>query len=317
MSTVSAIRPEATHVWIPAGTEDRHRALLPEGVPIHVVPSDGMPERLGPGQFVVAGYGQGRQILGDLLRRLDDVRVVQAMSAGVEDLIGQIPSGAVLCDGAGVHDIPVAEWAVMAILAMYRRLPQHVLDQQAARWMHPGFTAEGDLEGAHVLIVGYGSIGRALEARLGPFKVNIVRVSRHARAGVSSVEELPTLLPQADVVVILLPLTPETERFVDARFLSLMRPGSLLVNPSRGRVVDTAALMEALSRHHIRAAIDVTDPEPLPDGHELWTMGDVLITPHVAGSVRRLYDRGWALVARQLRKYLKGEPLDNVVTEGY
>lgn len=239
------------------------------------------------------------------------------MSAGIEDLLGRIPPGAILCDGAGIHDISVAEWIVMAMLAMYRELPQHVLSQHAARWNRPVFGSLSDLEGANVLIVGYGSIGRALETRLVPFGVNITRVTRTPRAGTKTIGDLPSLLPQADVVIILLPLTPETEGFVNADFISRMKPGALLINPARGRVVSTAALQQALAEHRIRAALDVTDPEPLPDGHELWSMDGLLITPHVAGSVKGMIDRAWALVARQLPKYLNGEPLDNVVSDGY
>ena len=264
---------------------------------------------------MVAGFR--RQHLPEVLRRLDDVRVVQAMSAGVDDLIGHIPAGAVLCDGAGIHDLSVAEWTVMVILAMYRELPKEVMNQHLARWRHPGLGPLRDLDGVNVLIVGYGAIGHALEARLLPFGVNITRVGRRARPGVSTAAELPSLLADADVVVVLLPLTIETERFVDARFISHMKPGALLVNPSRGRVVDTTALMNAVGEHRIRAALDVTDPEPLPDGHPLWKLDGVLITPHVAGTVVGMIDRAWSLVARQLRKYLNGEPLDNLVADGY
>lgn len=307
---------ETTNVWIPAGTADRHISLLPDGIALHVLPKDDSDHKpLGPGQFVVAGFQ--REHLPEVLKRLEDVRVVQAMSAGIEDLIGHVPEGAILCDGAGIHDVGVAEWVVMAMLAMYRELPQQVMTQREARWKRPRFGTMSDLEGAQVLIVGYGAIGRALEARLLPFGVNIMRTGRRARSGVHAVSELPSLLPRADVVVILLPLTPETQGFVNSDFISRMKPGSLLVNPSRGRVVETSALMQALKDHRIRAALDVTDPEPLPDGHELWTMDGVLITPHTAGTVSAMIDRAWNLVARQLRTYLNGEPLDNVVAEGY
>jgi phosphoglycerate dehydrogenase-like enzyme len=263
----------------------------------------------------VAGFIRGG--FTDLLKRLDDVRVVQTMSAGVEDLVGHIPKGAVLCDAAGVHDASVADWVVMAILAMYRQLPRFVVDQQLGLWRHPDGDGLADLEGVSVLIVGYGSIGRAVEARLTPFGVTIHRVGLHARAGVNGAADLPNLLPRADVVVILLPLTPQTNRFVDLKFLASMRKGALLVNPSRGRIVDTDALMQAIEQGRIRAALDVTDPEPLPEGHPLWKMDGVLVTPHMAGSVAGAYDRAWRLIAAQLRRYLSGEPLINVVSEGY
>lgn len=289
--------------------------MLPAGAKIHELPRPEEPGRFGPAEFVVADFN--RQGFLDILPRLDGLKVVQSMSAGVDDLLGHIPEGVVLCDGAGIHDASVADWTVMAILAVYRRLPELVAAQLDGQWRRPDFREMRDLEGLNVLIVGYGSIGRAVEKRLLPFGVTVRRVARTAREGVSGVAEVPDLLPAADVVIILLPLTPATERFVDERFLSRMRQGALLVNPARGRLIDTAALMRALEQHRIRAALDVTDPEPLPDGHPLWKMEGTLITPHIAGSVVGAYDRAWKLVADQVRRYMNGEPLRNVVADGY
>lgn len=292
-------------------------ALLPGGIELHALPAPGDSSlgRLGPGEFVVAGFG--RRGLPDVLKRLDGVRVVQAMSAGVDDLVGRMPDGVILSDGAGVHDASVADWTLMAILAMYRGLPFFVLEQQRREWRHPDGDGLADLEGARVLIVGYGSIGRAVESRLAPFGATVERVARTARDGVHDAAALPRLLPTSDVVVILLPLTPDTERFVDAKFLSLMKPGGLLVNPARGGLVDTQALISALEQRRIRAALDVTDPEPLPPDHPLWKMEGVLITPHIAGAVTALNERAWRLVADQLQRYINGEPLLNIVTHGY
>ena len=280
------------------------------------MPKNGAPaDPLGRGEFVVAPFD--RQALPEMIKRIDGVRVVQTMSAGVDDLVGRLPEGIVLCDGAGIHDASVADWTVMTILATYRRLPFFVASQLRGVWDRTRVGDMADLEGVRVLIVGYGSIGRAVEQRLAPFGVAITRVAREARDGVSSRADLPRLLPEAHVVVILLPLTPDTEHFVDERFLSQMRAGALLVNPARGRLVDTQALMRALELKRIRAALDVTDPEPLPDGHPLWTMEGVLITPHIGGAVVGMYDRAWRLVAEQLRRYVNGEPLRNVVRHGY
>lgn len=302
-------------LWIRAGTPERFRALLPAGVEVHELPAPEGLDRVGPAEFVVADFN--RQGFAEVLRRLDGVRVIQSMSAGVEDLVGLVPAGAILCDGAGVHDASVADWTVMAILATYRRLPELVASQLDGRWRRPDFRGMRDLEGLSVLIVGYGSIGRAVGARLVPFGVTVRRVARTARDGVSDASALPRLLPEADVVVLLLPLTPETDRFVDEEFLSRMREGALLVNPARGRLVDTEALTRAVERGHIRAALDVTEPEPLPDGHALWRLEGVIITPHIAGSVAAAYERAWRLVADQVRRYINGEPLRNVVTNGY
>lgn len=289
--------------------------MLPPGAEIHELPRPEAQGRFGPAEFVVADFD--RRGLLDLLPRLDGVKVVQSMSAGVDDLAGRIPDGAILCDAAGVHDASVADWTVMAILATYRKLRELVAAQLDARWRRPDFRGLRDLEGLSVLIVGYGSIGRAVESRLAPFGVTVQRVARTAREGVHDRGALPTLLPDADVVVVLLPLTRETERFVDEPFLSRMRQGALLVNPARGRLVDTEALTRALEQGRIRAALDVTDPEPLPDDHSLWKMDGVLITPHIAGSVVGVYDRAWRLVAEQVRRYMQGEPLRNVVASGY
>ena len=310
-------QPVPINVWIPPGTAPEHRALLPNEIAIHEVPAaKTLPDRLGRGEFLVADYNPPRVI--ESIHRLDDLRVVQAMAAGVDWLLDAIPSGVTLCDGAGVHDVPVAEWVVMTMLAAYHNLPTYVDAQRRERWHRGGIDAGGDdLEGTTVLIVGYGSIGRAVEARLTSFGVKLLRVARHPREGVHPLSELAALLPEADVVVILLPLTAETRRLVDARFLSAMRPGALLINPARGAIVDTEALTGAVLAGRLRAALDVTDPEPLPDGHPLWSAPGVLITPHVAGSVRKLLDRAWRLIADQVRRYQIGDPLRNVVVDGY
>jgi phosphoglycerate dehydrogenase-like enzyme len=241
---------------------------------------------------------------------------VQTLSAGVDWIVGDVPPGVTLCNGSGVHDAPVSEWTLAAILAMRRELPQQLEWQHAAKWHRPE-TEIDDLEGSTVLILGYGSIGRAVEVRLIPFGVEVVRVARTAREGVHALADLPALLPRADVVVILLPLTDATRGLVDARFLASMHDGALLVNAARGSIVDTNALLAELGRHRLRAALDVTDPEPLPDGHALWSAPGVLITPHTAGSSRRFEARAWRFVAAQIGRYRRGEALENVVVDGY
>jgi len=305
------------NVWIPPETAAQYRALLPGDVTVHDLPTGGpFPERLGRGEFLVADYNRARVV--EAIARLEDLRVVQTMAAGVDGLLDAIPPGVTLCDAAGVHDVPVAEWVLLTILASYHNLPSHIDAQRTRHWARAGLDAGGDdLEGANVLIVGYGSIGRALEARLLPFGVNVLRVARHPRDGVFSLAELPALLPRADIVVILLPLTAETRELVDDTFLRAMRRGALLVNPARGAVVDTEALTRAVLAGRVRVALDVTDPEPLPDGHPLWAAPGVLITPHVAGAVQKLYDRAWRLIAEQVRRYATGAPLRNVVVDGY
>ena len=301
-------------LWIPATTPDPLRAFLPSDIDLREYPAFGdIPGAPQPADMIVVAFDPARAI--EVLPQLEGLHVVQSLSAGVDTLVDHVPPGVTLCDGAGIHDAPVSEWCVMAMLAVRRNLAAQLRAQDQATWQ---WTSGGaDVDGAHVLIVGYGSIGRALEERLLPFGARISRVARRARDGVDSIDALPRLLPDADVVVILVPLTPQTRGMVDATFLDSMRDGALLVNAARGPIVDTGALLDALQREHIRAALDVTDPEPLPDGHPLWTAPGVLITPHVGGAVERMFERGWRFAGEQVRRYLAGEPLSNIVTAGY
>jgi phosphoglycerate dehydrogenase-like enzyme len=142
-------------------------------------------------------------------------------------------------------------------------------------------------------------------------------VARQAREGVDSVSQLDQLLPQADIVVLITPLTPQTRHLMDAGRIARMKPGALLVNASRGPVVDTDALVQALEETRIRAAVDVTDPEPLPSGHPLWKAPNLLITPHIAGASAQYIKRALKLASDQALRYARGEPLINVVDSGY
>lgn len=301
-------------LWIPATTPAALRAFLPTDIELREYPAFGdIPDAPQPADMIVVAFDPTRAI--EVIPQLEGLRVVQSLSAGVDTLVDHIPSGVTLCDGAGIHDAPVSEWCVMALLAMRRNLPAHLHAQEQATWQWSSGGA--DLAGAHVLIVGHGSIGRALEERLLPFGARISRVARRSREGVESSDALPRLLPEADVVVILVPLTPQTRGLVNARFLASMRDGAVLVNAARGPIVDTDALVESLTREHIRAALDVTDPEPLPDGHPLWAAPGVLITPHIGGAVDRVFERGWRFAGEQVHRYVAGEPLRNVVSGGY
>jgi phosphoglycerate dehydrogenase-like enzyme len=305
------------HSWIPAGTRPEHRAMVPSGIVVHELPGDGaeLPEHLGAGQFLVSALHPDR--LDAVIARLDGLKVVQTMSAGVDQVAGHVPAGVTLCDGSGIHDVPIAEWVVMVILASLHELAGHLDAQREGSWRPRAPGGGDDLEGATVLIVGHGSIGRAVEKRLEPFGVNFLRVARRTREGVSSLDELPTLLPQADVVVILVPLTDRTRGLVNSDFCAAMRPGALLVNVARGPIVDGRALNEAPRAGRIRAALDVTDPEPLPPEDQLWSAPGLILTPHVAGLVRRRLDRSWSLIADQMQRFVDGMPLRNVVVDGY
>jgi phosphoglycerate dehydrogenase-like enzyme len=306
------MRPD---IWIPEKTPSDVRDRLGSIATVHLFAASGpVSDPDAPADLLVAAYDVDRAIeVAGMLRHL---RVVQAVSAGVDGILGRIASGVVLCDAAGVHDIPVAEWVVMTILASRRRLPEHLAAQRTGTWGMEELTGL-DLDGATVLLVGAGAIGTEVAARLAPFGVRIVKVARRARDDVRAVGDLPVLLPDADVVVILLPLTPDTRGLVNAKFLASMRAGAFLVNASRGAVVDTAALTEAVLARRIHAVLDVTDPEPLPEGHPLWSAPGALITPHVASDVTRQDERAWQLAFEQVQRLAQGEPLVNVVMDGY
>jgi phosphoglycerate dehydrogenase-like enzyme len=246
------------------------------------------------------------------LEALPRLRLVQLLSAGAEKFLGRLPEGVVLCNARGAHTPATAEWAVTATLAAQRGIPFFVREQEAERW---SFTTHRSLVGARVLVVGAGDIGQTIGRMLAGFDVDLTFVARTARDGVRSTAELPQLLPHADVVILIVPVTPETRGMVDADFLAAMPDGALLVNAARGVVVDTDALVAELTSGRLRAALDVTEPEPLPAGHPLWTAPGLLLTPHVGGEVPQTGQRVAATVVDQVRRILAGEPLVNVVDE--
>lgn len=278
-----------------------------------------------------------RRDAADAFSHLRGVKVVQSMMAGVDWITPWLPKDIVLCDGRGIHDISASEWVLGAILSSLKRFPFYRDMQLRGEWkgqtsVPDGFLNEGgaqvgqyrvlgeDLAGKTVLIVGYGSIGAAIEARLAPFGVKIRRVARSARPTpeVQAVEKLHGLLPEADVIVLIVPLTAETRGLMGATELGLMKRGALLVNAARGPVVVTDALVEALEQRRIRAALDVTDPEPLPEGHRLWAAPNCLITPHVGGSTPEFIHRAFEFGVEQVRRFIAGETLENIVTDaGY
>ena len=242
------------------------------------------------------------------------LRVIQTLSAGVDRLLPIVPAGVTLCDAAGTRNAAVAEWVVAAILASTKRLAELRDSQREHRWERQG---SHELAGATVLILGYGAIGAATERRLAPFDVELIRVARRARAGVHAVEDLGGLLPLADVVVVLLPLTPETTGLLDADLLARLRPGALLVNAARGPILDTRALLRAAAcrTHQSRAGRD----RPRAAAARRSPVGRPGRADHPPPRRRHAAAdrRAWALVGEQVRRYLRGEPLANVVKHGY
>ncbi|MGD9962193.1 2-hydroxyacid dehydrogenase [Nocardioides sp.] len=293
-------------VWLPFEIDD-----LPVGVRCEVVPDPvaHLPASLAE----VAGYVLPYRFEpGDsaFLARAPRLRWVQSLTAGVDHLVGRIPEGVTLCNGRGIHSASTAELAVALMLASLRAIPDFVRAQDRREWV-PG--ERPALADRRVLIIGYGDIGAAIEARLTPFEVEVVRVARTARADVHAFADLPALIPEADVIVLVVPLTEATRHLVDARFLAAMKQGALLVNVARGAVVDTDALVAALHGGRITAALDVTDPEPPPPEHPLWSAPGLLISPHTGGSSTAFKPRAVRLIREQLQRFARDEPLDNVV----
>ena len=258
--------------------------------------------------------------LEDVTPGLRSLRAVQLQSAGFEQFLDGLPPGVLLCNAAGVHDASTAELALTLILASVREIPEFVAAQTDSRWEQ--LRIRPCLADTSVLVLGYGRIGRAIARRLVPFEVKVTAVASRARAGddivdrVHGIEELADLVPHHDVVVVIVPLTPRTHHLVDADLLARMRDGALLVNVSRGPVVDTDALVAECATGRVRAALDVTDPEPLPPDHPLWKTPGVLITPHVGGATRAMRPRAMALIRRQVGALVAGAPLENVVATG-
>lgn len=245
-----------------------------------------------------------------LMAHMPNLQVVQLLTAGYDAALSYLPGGVTLCNAGGVHDASTAELAVGLILASLRGLDAFARAMPAGGWLYSRREALAD---KRVLIVGAGGVGRAVRSRLEPFEVQVSMVGRTARAGVHAADDLPDLLGSADVVVLAVPLDDTTRGMVDTAFLARMRDRALLVNVSRGPVVVTDALVEAVASGRIRAALDVTDPEPLPPGHPLWTLPDVLISPHVGGNTSAFLPRARRLVVDQMRRFATGQPLDFVV----
>ncbi len=298
-------------LWVPYA--DWPAALdLPPGVEADVWDGgDELPAT--PPEVLVLPYMAGSAPAGRLAG-LPGLRVVQTLTAGVDDVRPLVPDGVVLCNARGVHDASTAELAVALVLASLRGLPGHVRAAQRGEWAHD---TRPSLADRRVLLVGYGAVGAAVEARLSGFECEVRRVGRRAREGVEAFEALPGLLPWAEVVVLTVPMTDDTRGLVDAAFLAALPDGCLVVNVARGPVVVTDDLLAEVTSGRLLAALDVTDPEPLPPEHPLWRCPGVLVSPHVGGDTTAFLPRALRLVAAQVRRYVAGDPLANVITSAY
>ncbi len=316
-------------VGYPAKIDPSFLNTFPSGVDLIPLP-DGLEAAVDVDVWIPAPFSTRAMRVWPHLR---GVRLVLAMMAGTEWIPATVGPHVTICNARGAHNISTAEWAVTTILTILKQFPLFLDLQRERDWrgrrnathayqlisgdtrqLHPAVMLE-ELTGKTVLLVGYGAIGKEIERMLEPFRVKMLRVARTARteSHVHAIDELDGLLPEADVVVLILPLTEESRGLIGAHQFGLLRQGALLVNAARGPIVGTDALVEALNAGRVRAALDVTDPEPLPPEHALWQCPNLLITPHVAGSSPEFARRALLVAADELRRYMNGEPLQNAV----
>jgi phosphoglycerate dehydrogenase-like enzyme len=250
-----------------------------------------------------------------LIGSLPRVAVIQSLSSGVDEVLDAVPPHATLCNGHGLgHEEGTAELALALILASLRQIPRFAAEQSRRVWSH---IRTESLDGKRVLLVGYGQIGMAIERRLLPFGVTVSRVSRTARPGVSGLPVLAGLAAAADIVVVCIALHQATRGLINATVLAALPDNALVVNVARGPVVDADSLASELASGRLRAALDVTDPEPLPAARPEWTMPNVLITPHIGGDTTAFAARAPAFVADQAARHLAGDTLQHVVRHGH
>jgi phosphoglycerate dehydrogenase-like enzyme len=276
-----------------------------------------------------AGEAHGidaRYATPELLRAAGKLVWVQAQSAGVDRYLSLPELAAseriVLTNMRGVHAPAIADHVFAMLLALTRDLPVHLAGRAEGRWRRggSGVLEPLALDGRTLLVVGLGGIGGEIARRGHGFGMRVLATRRGDDPAPPHVErvgkpkDLLALLPEADVVAIAVPLTPETTGLFDAAAFAAMKPRSYLVNIARGKVVDTGALLAALRSGKLAGAcLDVTDPEPLPPGHPLWKLPNVVITPHVASDAAITDERRWAVFRENLRRFDAGEPLLNVV----
>lgn len=307
----SPARPDSVVVCLPDITERAYMGKLPANVEVRLVsPEPAALPDLGEVDLVVPLRRIRTSLLETLAGPPGRLRVIQTLSAGVDWLAGRVPEHVMVCNARGVYDAPLAEWVVGAILAMQRGLV-HARDAQARHAWNE--IEPPELSGRRVVVLGLGSIGTAIADRLRPFGVEVIGVGRMARGDVRGLADLDELLPSAEILVNILPLTTESAGLLDARRLALLPDGALLVNAGRGRTIVTTALVEELRAGRLRAALDVHEMEPLPAAHPLWDLPNVLVSPHMAGESPATTIRAFELAGDQVRRFAQGEPLINEV----
>jgi phosphoglycerate dehydrogenase-like enzyme len=285
---------------------------LPAGV-THL-PTDGIAPAasdLDSIEFYVPRYMGGPAAIA-MIPEMKNLKVIQSPNAGVDDVLKIRPEGVTLCNAAGVHDASTAELAVALSIASRRGFAAFARDQVDQRWGHERMSSLTD---SNIAIVGYGNIGKTIARMLGNFEVTITAFSKSGRDGALTLDNFDRLLHTFDVIILIVPLNDQTHHLMNATRLAAMKDGAALINVARGPVVDTDALIAELNSGRITAGLDVTDPEPLPAGHPLWSAKNVIITPHVGGDSAAFIPRGRKLVEEQLARFASGQPLLHIVAQ--
>lgn len=264
-------------------------------------------------EFYVPPYFEPAASLA-MLGRLPNVRVVQLLTAGVDWITSTMPANAVLCNARGVHEDSTSELTLAGILAMMKHIPRFVRFQENLTWAHQ--RVQG-LAGRRAVVLGYGAIGRAVGSRLEAFGVEVQGVTSSGRDGTMRLSAMDGALALCSILVITLPLTPQTAGIVDSRLLAKLPDGALVVSVGRGPSLDQSALESELVSGRLSSFLDVSDPEPLPPDSPLWRLPNVLITPHVGGDSEAFPRLASRLVARQMSQYLAGGPLEHQIVGQY
>jgi phosphoglycerate dehydrogenase-like enzyme len=262
--------------------------------------------------FYVPSYMGGRAAL-ELTKQMPNLKILQMPNAGYDDAMEFVRPGMTLCNGRSIHDDSTAELAVGLTISSLRGFPKFVRNQDKGKWDH---TREKSINDRKIGVIGFGSIGSTVARMLSGFSVTVIPFTQSGRDNTTPISELDKHLPTLDVIILILPLTKDSKHLFDARRLALMKDGALLVNVARGPIVDTDALVKELNSGRITAALDVTDPEPLPEGHPLWSAKGVLISPHVGGNTSAFEPRARKLIKSQLDLLAKGEALNNIIVAG-
>jgi phosphoglycerate dehydrogenase-like enzyme len=296
-------------VLVPGEEGPAALAGLDNVTPVIYNPAGRMPEEASHAEVMVVPSQHADRLVA-AMRDMPKLRLVQTLSAGIDSWEGRLPAGVGLSNARGAHGGSTAEWAAAVLLSIFREIPEMLADQAAHRWQQ---RMTETLDGKRVLILGAGDLGTSLRRRLEPFGASVTMAARTPREGVHGIGEVPGLLGSHDAVVVMVPYNDETHHLVDRDFLARLPDGAVLVNAARGQVVDTDALLDELCAGRLRAALDVTDPEPLPPAHPLWDAPGVLITPHVGGATTGTFERSWAVAARQIEAYAAGRQPPNLV----